>query len=155
MSPRSQPVVNEMDGREICSPKVVALMIGCWRRDIDGIVCCLRWVKASWWDLSAVLGFPLSSLRLTNHISRHYWVLLSQPTHRSEDPLRHRYRWIVLCHDSHNPPMLTNPCSMFSPFLYYDHVLSHLHFAIMTTLLTVSPTLVPWLTHSLLWFIFS
>ena len=59
------------------------------------------------------------------------------------------------CHDSHNPPMLTNPCSMFSPFLYYDHVLSHLHFAIMTTLLTVSPTLDPLLTHSLLLSIFS
>ena len=41
---------------------------------------CLRWVKASWWDLSAVFGFLLSSLRSTNHISHHYQSL-TQPTH--------------------------------------------------------------------------
>ena len=46
----------------------------------DGVVCCLRWVKAIWWDLSAVLRFPLSSPRPTNHISRHYWSL-THPTH--------------------------------------------------------------------------
>ena len=80
MSPRSQPMVSEIDGWEICSPKVVDLMTGCCRRDIDGVVRCLRWVKVSWWDLSAVLGFPLSSSQLTNHISRHYWSL-TQPTH--------------------------------------------------------------------------
>ena len=62
------------------SPKVVALMIGCWGRDIDGIVGCLRWVKVSWWDLSAVLGFLLSSSQPTNHISCHYRSL-TQPTH--------------------------------------------------------------------------
>ena len=28
------------------SPKVAALMTGCWRRDIR-LVGCLRWVKAS------------------------------------------------------------------------------------------------------------
>ena len=44
---------------------------------------------------------------------------------------------------------------MFSLVLCYDHVLLHLHFAIMTILLTVSPTLGPLLTHSLLLFIFS
>ena len=52
-------------------------------------------------------------------------------------------------------PMLTNLCSMFSPFLNHNHVLLHLRFAIMTILLTVSPTLDPLLTHSLLLFIFS
>ena len=46
-------------------------------------------------------------------------------------------------------PMLTNPCSMFSLFLCHDHILLPFHFAIMTILLTVSPTLVPLLTHSL------
>ena len=33
MSPRSQPVVREIVGRDR-SPKVAALMIGCWSRDI-------------------------------------------------------------------------------------------------------------------------
>ena len=50
--------------------------------------------------------------------------------------------------------MLTNLCSMFSPFLSHDHVLLHLHFAIMTILLTVSPTLVLLLTHSLFCYLF-
>ena len=36
--------------------------------------------------------------------------------------------------------MLTNLCSMFSLFLSHNHVLSHLHFTIMTNLLTVSST---------------
>ena len=44
---------------------------------------------------------------------------------------------------------------MFSLSFSYDHVLSHLHFAIMTILLTVSSTLIPLLTHSLLLSIFS
>ena len=50
--------------------------------------------------------------------------------------------------------MLMNPCSMFSPFLCHNHAISHLHFVIMTFLLTVSPTLIPLLTHSLLLSIF-
>ena len=54
-----------------------------------------------------------------------------------------------------NPPMLMNLCSMFRPFLSHHHVLSHLLFVIMMILLTVSPTLVPLLTHSLLLSIFS
>ena len=48
------------------------------------------------------------------------------------------------------PPMLINLCSMNSLFLCHDHILLHLPFAILTILLTVSPTLVPLLTHSLL-----
>ena len=40
-------------------------------------------------------------------------------------------------------------------FLCHNHILLHLHFTIMTFLLTVSPTLVPLLTHSLLLSIFS
>ena len=53
------------------------------------------------------------------------------------------------------PPMLINLCSMFSLFLCHDHVVSHLRFAILTILLTISPTLDPLLTHSLLLSIFS
>ena len=52
-------------------------------------------------------------------------------------------------------PMLTNLCSMNSSFLCHDHVLLHLRFAIMTILLTVSPTLTLLLTRSLLLSIFS
>ena len=44
---------------------------------------------------------------------------------------------------------------MFSLFLCHDHALSHFLFAIVTILLTVSPTLFLLLTHSLLLFIFS
>ena len=50
--------------------------------------------------------------------------------------------------------MLTNLCSIFSFFLCHNCVLLHLRFVIMTFLLTVSPTLVPLLTHSLLLSIF-
>ena len=46
MLPKSQPVVSEIVGRDR-SPKVAALMIGCWSKDMDGVVCCLRWVKVS------------------------------------------------------------------------------------------------------------
>ena len=115
MSPKSQPVVSKIVGQDR-SPKVTALMIGCWRRDIDGIVCCLRWVKASWWDLSAVLRFPLSSSQSANHISCHYQSL-TQPTHSeirrptsAPVPLNCSLSWFS------RPPMLTNLCSMFSPF---------------------------------------
>ena len=153
MSPRSQPVVIEIVGLDR-SPKVAALMIGCWRRDIR-LVCCLRWVKGSWWDLSAVLGFLLSLLRSANHISCHYWALLIQPTPRSEDPLWHQYGCIVCLSWFSWPPMLMNACSMNSPFLCHDHVLLHLHSTITTNMLTVSATLVPLLTHSLLLSIFS
>ena len=44
---------------------------------------------------------------------------------------------------------------MFSSFLCHYHILSHLQFVIMALLLTVSPTLVLWLTHLLLLFNFS
>ena len=155
MSPWSQPMVREINSQEICSPKVADLMMGCWERDIRGIVYDMRWVKASWWDLSTVLRFPLSLLRSTNHISRHYRVLLIQPTRRSKDPLWHQYRLNCSLSWFSRLPMLTNPCSMFSIFLCHDHILLHLHFVIMTILLTVSPTLGPLLTHSLLIFIFS
>ena len=113
------------------------------------VVCCLRWVKASWWDLSIVLGFPLPSSWSTNHISHHYWSL-TQSTHSQirrptsvPVPLNCSLSWFS------QPPMLTNLCSMFSSFLCHNHVLSHLYFAIMMILLTVSPTLVPLTTHSL------
>ena len=46
MSPRSQPVVNEIVGLDH-SPKVAALMIGCWSKDILGLVVWMRWVKVS------------------------------------------------------------------------------------------------------------
>ena len=54
MSPKSQPVVSEIVGRD-CSLKVAALMIGCWSKDIwtsvssemgqgelMGSICCTR-----------------------------------------------------------------------------------------------------------------
>ena len=63
----------------------------------------MRKVKASWWDLSAVLRFPLSLSRLPITSLTTIRTLLSQPTSRSKDPHRYRYRWIVFCHDSHNP----------------------------------------------------
>ena len=44
------------------------------------VVCWCEKVKASWWDLSAVLRFPLSSSQPTNHIAHHYWSF-TQPTH--------------------------------------------------------------------------
>ena len=114
MSPRSQPVVIEIIGLD-CSPKVAALMIGCLSKDI-GLVCCLRWVKVSWWDLSIVLGFPLSLSRLTNHISHHYQSL-TQPTHSQiRRPLQYWYRWIVSLSWFSRPPMLINLCSMNSLF---------------------------------------
>ena len=56
------------------------LHVGHW-----SIVCWVRKVKVSWWDLSTVLGSLLSSSQPTNHITRHYHSLLSQPTGRSED----------------------------------------------------------------------
>ena len=52
-------------------------------------------------------------------------------------------------------PYAHKSCSMFSLSFGHDHVLSHFHFTIMMILLTVSPTLVPLLTHSLLLSIFS
>ena len=68
--------------------------------------------------------------------------LLSQPTGRSKDPHRYQYRCIVSLSWFSQPPMLMNLCSMFRFFLCHDCILSHLLFAIMTILLTVSPTLV-------------
>ena len=106
MSPRSQPVVSEIVGWER-SPKVAALMVGCWRRDIDGVVCCLRWVKVSWWDLSVYSDslYPHRNQPITSLTTIE--ILLIQPTHRSEDPLWHWYCWIVLYHDSHDPLCLS------------------------------------------------
>ena len=61
---------------------------------------------------------------------------------------------LFLCHDSHDLLCLSTHVLCLA-LLCHDHILSHLHFAIMTFLLTVSPTLVPLLTHSLLLSIFS
>ena len=81
-------------------------------------------------------------------------TLLSQPTGRPKDPPQYQYHCIVSLSQFSQPPMLMNPCSMFRFFLCHDCVLLHILFAIKTTLLTVSPTLVPLLTHSLLLSIF-
>ena len=55
----------------------------------------------------------------------------------------------------HDLPCLPTYVLCLAIFLCHDHVLSRLHLAIMTILLTVSTTLVPLLTHSLLLSIFS
>ena len=81
MSPRSQPIVSWMIGQRPCSLKTRGLMMGCCMLAIGGIVCQVRKVKASWWDLSTVLGFPLSSSQSTNYLTCHYQDL-TQPTHR-------------------------------------------------------------------------
>ena len=106
MSPRSQPVVSKIVGQD-CSPKVATLMTGCWRRDIDGVVCCLRWVKASWWDLSTVLGFPFILVTINqSHLSL---LPKSYSANPHVDPKTHFGTGTIvlfLCHDSHNPPCL-------------------------------------------------
>ena len=130
-------------------------MIGCWKivaigsmssedrsKQVDGIhplysdslyPCCNQ---------------PITSLATIS-------LLLSQPTGRSKDPHQYWCCCIVPLSWFSWPPMLMNPCSMFRSFLCHDHVLLHLHFTIMMIQLTVSPTLVPLLTHSLLLSIFS
>ena len=117
MSPRSQPVVNKIVGREICSPKVADLMIGCWRRDIVGIVKI--------WDGSRRVDgiyplyldslYPHHNQPITSHAT--IKVLLSQPTCRSKDPLQPQYHWIVLCHDSHKPLCLQTHVLCLALFL--------------------------------------
>ena len=77
------------------SPKVAALMIGCWSKDIwtsvlsekgqgelMGSIHCTRIPFYPRHDQ------PITSLAATK-------VLLSQPIRRSEDPLRHQYRSIA------------------------------------------------------------
>ena len=153
MSPRSQPVVIEIVGLDH-SPKVAALMTGCWSKDI--------WTSA----LSEMgQGKLMGSIRCTQipfilvTINQSHLLPLSKPysanplldlkTHFGTGTIELFFVMIL------TTPMLTNLCSMNSSFLCHDHVLSHLHFAVMMFLLTVSPTLVPLLTHSLLLSIFS
>ena len=116
ISPRSQPMVNAMDSQDMFSLNVADLMMGCCNKDIEGIVVVWegsRWVDGIYLLYSDSLyphhDQPITSLATIK-------ALLSQPTDRSKDPHQYRYHWIVLCHDSHNPHMLTNLCSMFSPF---------------------------------------
>ena len=152
MSLRSQPVVIEIIGLD-CSPKATALMIGCWRRDI--------WTSGS---SEMGQGELMGSIRCTQipfilvMISQSHLSPLSKPysSNPHPDPKTHFGTDTVVLFSLSwfsRPPMLMNPCSMNS-FFCHDHVLSHLCFTIMTFLLTVSPTLVPLLTHSLLLSIF-
>ena len=100
-----------------CSPKVAALMIGCWSKDI-------------WTSVSSEMGQGelMGSIRCTRipfilvATSQSHLSPLSKPypSNPLPDPKTHfRTGTIVLflCHDSHNPPMLMKPCSMNSPFL--------------------------------------
>ena len=153
ISPRSQPVVIKIVGLDR-SLKVAALMIGCWRRDI--------WVR---WLSEMGQGELMGSIRCTripfiliaisqshlSPLSMSYSAnpLLDPKTHFCTSTVELFFVMIL------TTPMLTNLCSMNSSFLCHDHVLLHLHFVIMTILLTVSSTLVPLLTHSLLLSIFS
>ena len=95
-------MVSEIVGRDR-SPKVAALMVGCWSRDIDGIVRCLRWSRR-------VDGiYPLYSDSL---YPRHNQPITSLATIDSYsanplvDPKTHFGTGTVelfLCHDSHDP----------------------------------------------------
>ena len=81
------------------------------QRTNDGMLHVGHWWHSVKWErLRWVDGIYL--LYLDSHYPRRdqpitslatIKVLLIQPTPRSEDPLRYRYHWIVLCHDSHNP----------------------------------------------------
>ena len=79
MSPRSQPVVIEIVGLD-CSPKVAALMVGCWSRDI--------WVR---WLSERGQGELMGSIRCTRIpfilivISQSHLSPLSEPY--SSNPL--------------------------------------------------------------------
>ena len=129
-------------------------MIGCWSKDIwtsvlskmgqgklMGSIHCTRIP----FILVAISQSHLSPL-LKSYSSN---PLLDPKTHFGAGTIELFFVMIL------TTPMLTNLCSMNSSFLCHDHVLLHLRFAIMTILLTVSPTLVLLLTHSLLLSIFS
>ena len=81
MFPKSQPVVNWIIEQWPSSPKTGGWIMGCWMLAVIGSVLGEERSKVSWWDLSTVLGFPLSLSQSTNHIAHHYWTF-TQPTHR-------------------------------------------------------------------------
>ena len=154
MFPKSQPVVNWIVRWWPSSLKMGGQMIGCWKivaigsvlseersRQVDGI-----------YPLYSDSFYPHQDQPIT--LLATIGPLLSWPTGRSKNPHWYQYHCIVPLSWFSRPPMLMNPCSMFR-FLSRHHVLSHLLFVIMTILLTVSPTLVLLLTHSLLLSIFS
>ena len=129
-------------------------MIGCWSKDIwtsvlskmgqgklMGSIHCTRIP----FILVAISQSHLSPL-LKSYSSN---PLLDPKTHFGAGTIELFFVMIL------TTPMLTNLCSMNSSFLCHDHVLLHLRFAIMTILLTVSPTLVLLLIHSLLLSIFN
>ena len=77
------------------SPKVAALMIGCWSKDIWTSVLSemgqgevMGSIRCTWIAFYPRRDQPITSLTTIE-------VLLSQPTSRSEDPLQHQYRCIV------------------------------------------------------------
>ena len=69
------------------------------------------------------------------------------PNNKNDDTMVPTLLYCFFCHDSHNPLCLDHFC--------YHHAILHLPFMIMMVLLTVSPTLVLLLIHSLLLSIFS
>ena len=102
MSPRSQPVVGEIVGLDR-SPKVVALMIGCWCKDI--------WISV----LSEMgQGKLMGSIRCTwipfilVAINQSHLLPLSK-SYSSNPPLDPKTHFgtstvkLFLCHDSHDP----------------------------------------------------
>ena len=140
---------------QLSSLKTRDLMIGCWMLAVIGSVSSEERSKQvdGIYPLYSGSLYPCCNQLITSLTTIN--PLLSWPTGRSEDPHQYQYHWIVSLSWFSRPPMLMTPCSMFRFFLCHNHILLHLPFTIMTNLFTVSPTLVPLLTHSLLLSIFS
>ena len=107
MSPRTQPVVSEIVGRDR-SPKVAALMIGCWSKDI--------WTSVLF---EMGQGELMGSIRCTRIpfilivISQSHLSPLSKSYSSNPlvDPKTHFGTGTVelfFCHDSHKPLCLSN-----------------------------------------------
>ena len=102
MSPRSQPVVSEIVGQDR-SPKVTALMIGCWSKDIwtrvlsemgqgelMGSICCTQ-IPFILVTISQSHLLPLSKPYSVN-------PLLDLKTHFGTGTVK-----LFPCHNSHDP----------------------------------------------------
>ena len=147
---------------------------------LSKLFCGIPWIP---WDSGMFFNLPYTPITFHRVPSLFLWLwsftILSYLilSHFSNLPLSARFWWldiIVICtniwevilvcdtgtielflyHDSHNPLCLPTYVLYLALFCH-NHILSHLYFAIMMILLTVSPTLIPRLTHSLLIFIFS
>ena len=129
MKPKSQPVVNLITGWQPSLIWAGGQMLGCWK--IAAISVLMRKIKTSWWDLSVVLRFPLSSPGLTNHISHHYWTFTQLTHHGTDTIVLFPLSWFSW------PPMLMKLCSMFRFFFvmiapYHIFLLWCWHFCLLS-----------------------